>query len=151
MSWNKSPTDLMLEIDETVATVRNEKAAFGLRLLINDTPVDTGLAVGKWRVHTYNTKKGRTILGRAKYFAGAVTGAITETVRAFIRGDEMRTGAEALSEGLKEIEKSKRYPYAELAFINDSEYLHYVNNGTRYIRPRRFVENTLNSMRVYFR
>lgn len=151
MSWNKTPTDLMLEIDEQVATVRNEKAAFGLRLLVNDTPVDTGLAVGKWRVHVRNTKKGRTLLGRANFFAGSVTGAIAEGVRAFIRGDNMRTGAEALAEGLKEIEKSRKYPYAELAFINDSKYLHYVNNGTRYIRPRRFVENTLNSIRVYFR
>lgn len=123
MTWNGRPTEFRLTLQSDVAEFRNKAALFALRGLVLLTPVDTGRARGSWTVGVGNQ-------------------------RAIDRGPNSQNAA--MSDGIATIAGSKVRPFETIYITNSIPYLPFLNNGTRYIKPQRFVEIVFNDLRVRF-
>jgi hypothetical protein len=123
MTWNNPPNEFIIVVRDDIAKRRTDAALVALRDLMFRTPVDTGRARGGWTVG----------IGRLQHKDRGPNSATQATV-----------------EGLAEIASARREAFATVYISNNIPYIRYLNDGTRNMRPLRFMEIVFNDIRVRF-
>tara|TARA_R110000772_G_scaffold42835_3_gene99162 strand:+ start:1146 stop:1520 length:375 start_codon:yes stop_codon:yes gene_type:complete len=105
--------------DEINAEVGREARALGINLLnglTRVTPVDTGRARGNWFVGI--NKSNRSI-------------------------DQERKAAQAIIDGVNDVQSSKALNYPEIVLSNNLPYIERLNEGYSLQAPKKFIESEI--------